>query len=80
MRRREAAALQIAVVSAGLASTALGPIVCGTQTPSRESHEAARELLVRELEAAGVRDPRVLAAVRAVPRHEFVPPEEQARA
>ena len=41
----------------------------------------ARERMVEEqIEARGVRDPRVLAALRAVPRHEFVPPEERAHA
>ena len=35
---------------------------------------AAREKMVREqIEARGVRNPRVLAAMRAVPRHELVP-------
>src|SRR5262245_60835707 len=40
-----------------------------------------RERMVEEqIEARGVRDSRVLAALRAVPRHEFVPPEERAHA
>jgi protein-L-isoaspartate(D-aspartate) O-methyltransferase len=34
-----------------------------------------REDLVRSVVAAGVRDPRVLNALRAVPRAGFVPPE-----
>src|SRR5215207_7429657 len=35
-----------------------------------------RERMVRtQLEARGIDDPRVLAAMRSVPRHEFVPPE-----
>jgi protein-L-isoaspartate(D-aspartate) O-methyltransferase len=33
-----------------------------------------RERMVREIEARGIRDEHVLAAMRAVPRHEFVPP------
>ncbi len=33
-----------------------------------------------QIEARGVRDPAVLAAMRAVPRHEFVPPEARTRA
>ena len=38
------------------------------------AHE--RERMVRwQIESRGVRDPHVLAAMRAVPRHEFVPPE-----
>lgn len=37
-------------------------------------HGRLREAMVREqIEARGVRDPRVLAALRAVPRERFVP-------
>ena len=40
-----------------------------------------RARMVREqIEARGVRDPRVLAAMREVPRHRFVPEENQALA
>jgi protein-L-isoaspartate(D-aspartate) O-methyltransferase len=50
------------------------------QSPSDE-YTAAREQMVREqMEARGIRDPRVLAALRKVPRHLFVPPEEQGEA
>jgi protein-L-isoaspartate(D-aspartate) O-methyltransferase len=50
------------------------------QSPSDE-YTAAREQMVREqIEARGVRDARVLAAMRKVARHLFVPPEEQAEA
>jgi protein-L-isoaspartate(D-aspartate) O-methyltransferase len=42
-----------------------------------DQFEAAREQMVREqIEDRGIRDPRVLAAMRKVPRHLFVPPEE----
>lgn len=42
---------------------------------------AERERMVRtQIEARGVRDPRVLEAVRAVHRHRFVPPAMQDRA
>ncbi|WP_407354597.1 protein-L-isoaspartate(D-aspartate) O-methyltransferase [Luteimonas sp. R10] len=34
----------------------------------------------RQIEARGVRDPRVLEAMRTVPRHRFVPPERAAQA
>jgi protein-L-isoaspartate(D-aspartate) O-methyltransferase len=50
------------------------------QSPSDE-YKAAREQMVREqIEARGIRDARVLAALRKVPRHLFVPPEEQGEA
>jgi protein-L-isoaspartate(D-aspartate) O-methyltransferase len=44
-------------------------------TPAQETEAAAlREAMVaNQLETRGVRDPRVLAAMRAVPRHRFVP-------
>ncbi|HEX7702412.1 MAG TPA: protein-L-isoaspartate(D-aspartate) O-methyltransferase [Kofleriaceae bacterium] len=42
---------------------------------------AAREQMVRDtIEAKGIRDPRVLAAMRRVPRHELVPAALQAHA
>lgn len=41
-----------------------------------EDAELARERMVRyQLEARGIRDVRVLEAMRRVPRHRFVPPE-----
>jgi protein-L-isoaspartate(D-aspartate) O-methyltransferase len=50
------------------------------QSPS-DDYKAAREQMVREqIEARGIRDARVLAAMRKVPRHLFVPPEEQGEA
>ena len=46
-----------------------------------DDYRQARERLVREeIEARGVRDPRVLAAMRKVPRHLFVEPAQQAHA
>jgi protein-L-isoaspartate(D-aspartate) O-methyltransferase len=46
-----------------------------------EDPGVARERMVREqLEAHGQWEPRVLAAMRAVPRHEFVPPALRERA
>jgi protein-L-isoaspartate(D-aspartate) O-methyltransferase len=45
------------------------------------NHAAARARMVQEqLAARGVRDPRVLAAMGKVPRHEFVPERYQAQA
>ncbi len=43
-----------------------------------ESFDVARERMVStQIEARGVRDPKVLAAMRRVPRHLFVPPPER---
>mgnify|MGYP002624849535 CR=1 FL=1 len=45
---------------------------------SRPDFEALREEMVRQqLAARDIRDERVLAAARAVPRHHFVPRSEQ---
>lgn len=41
---------------------------------------AGAEGLIAELAAAGVRDRRLLEAVRAIPRHQFVPAKERDRA
>jgi protein-L-isoaspartate(D-aspartate) O-methyltransferase len=46
-----------------------------------DPYRLARERMVHdEIEARGIRDPRVLAAMRKVPRHLFVAPEEQQNA
>ena len=46
-----------------------------------EAREAERGRMVAEqIARRGVRDPRVLAAMREVPRHEFVPPSERPHA
>jgi protein-L-isoaspartate(D-aspartate) O-methyltransferase len=46
-----------------------------------DEYEAAREQMVREqIEDRGVHDARILAALRKVPRHLFVPSEERAQA
>ncbi len=48
-----------------------GALACPT---ARVGFEAERERMVQhQIEARGVRDERVLAALRAVPRHRFVP-------
>lgn len=48
---------------------------------SQTSFLTRRELMVRsQLEERGIRDPRVLRTMRAVPRHEFVPAEFRDRA
>lgn len=51
-------------------------------SPSRAADERAieRERLVSSLAAKGIRDPRVLAALRTVPRHAFVPEANRGQA
>jgi len=49
--------------------------------PGRDYFTRQREEMVRyQIEARGINDPRVLAAMRKVPRHLYVPPEERKRA
>ncbi|MCU0974538.1 MAG: protein-L-isoaspartate(D-aspartate) O-methyltransferase [Burkholderiales bacterium] len=47
-------------------------------TPKNMSFEEQREWMIRtQLEASGIRDARVLQAMRTVPRERFVPPDER---
>ena len=53
----------------------------GGNAQGTDRYRGARERLVRErIETAGVRDSRVLDAIRTTPRHEFVPMSEVRRA
>jgi len=64
MRARTTTALLIAV------------LVCASGDAVPMEFSAERDAMVeRQIEARGIRDPRVLAAMRRVPRHRFVPPE-----
>ena len=51
-----------------------GAAAKGTEAEQREN------MVSRQIEARGVRDPRVLAAMRRVPRHEFIPAAQRALA
>jgi protein-L-isoaspartate(D-aspartate) O-methyltransferase len=44
---------------------------------SRETREARERMVQEQIFARGIRDPRVLGALRKVPRHRFVPPAMQ---
>jgi protein-L-isoaspartate(D-aspartate) O-methyltransferase len=64
---------------------AVGVVAACRSEPSRQgapdSWAAARAAMVSEqIEARGVRDPAVLAALRSVPRHELVPADVRERA
>jgi protein-L-isoaspartate(D-aspartate) O-methyltransferase len=70
----------LAAAAAGSARAAQREVemaeVEGMQAEGADPTAAARERMVREqIQARGVKDPRVLAAMRAVPRHELVPEE-----
>lgn len=65
----------VLLVLAGMAAAARGPL------QSDEALAAKRKAMVdRQIAARGVTDPRVLQAMRDVPRHAFVPPEYAALA
>lgn len=52
---------------------------CGQRLPDEGRWREARERLVdRQLAPLGIRDSATLAAMRSVPRHEFVPAEQRA--
>jgi protein-L-isoaspartate(D-aspartate) O-methyltransferase len=63
-------------------------LACGSEpaptvrkTPASDPLAAERHRMVKQtIEARGVLDDRVLAAMRRVPRHEFIPPDVRARA
>lgn len=62
-------------MSAALA--AIGVLVAGGCRGPADSMQAKRnDMVERQIAARGVRDPRVLEAMRAVPRHLFVSPAE----
>jgi len=66
MRKSVAAWLVIAAVA--------GPVAAAAD----DDQAAARERMVRDdIVAGGVTDPRVLASMRATPRHEFLPPAQR---
>ena len=61
---------------AGRALLLLAATACRAAAPDSDDPARARERMVREqIEARGVTDARTLAAMRAVERHRFVPPE-----
>jgi protein-L-isoaspartate(D-aspartate) O-methyltransferase len=62
-------------MGSGLVPTVLVlAFACGTPTTMTTDYAGARERMVRQqLEVRGIGDARVLAAMRKVPRHEFVP-------
>jgi protein-L-isoaspartate(D-aspartate) O-methyltransferase len=56
------------------------PVACQRAPDAGNWHEARARLVDERLVPAGIRDWITLAAMRAVPRHEFVPEDQRARA
>ncbi|MGZ5381938.1 MAG: protein-L-isoaspartate(D-aspartate) O-methyltransferase, partial [Thermoanaerobaculia bacterium] len=50
----------------------------GCQSPADPMRKKRSDMVESQIAARGVRDPRVLEAMRTVPRHLFVPPAEEA--
>jgi protein-L-isoaspartate(D-aspartate) O-methyltransferase len=55
----------------------LATVAAQASADSEEQREARRRMVEEQIAARGVRDTRVLAAVRKIPRHLFVPPQMQ---
>ncbi|HZB27374.1 MAG TPA: protein-L-isoaspartate O-methyltransferase, partial [Gemmatimonadales bacterium] len=53
---------------------------CAQREPAPDRWEESREQLAEQVADAGIRDSATLSAMRTVPRHEFVPPDQQAYA
>ncbi len=71
----------LAAVLLAAAFIVSGPASARAQGQSNPDYEQARLKMVSDfVEKAGVHDARVLAAMRRVPRHEFVPPAYRAKA
>jgi len=66
----------------GIVAAAVACVPPAGAPPVRDAatHRARRHALVDAIAAAGVRDSATLAAMRAVPRHEFVLPQDRALA
>lgn len=55
--------------------------MAGEEATTEAAYRSAREaMVVRQIEARGIRDPLVLNALRAVPRHRFVPKRYRSQA
>ena len=69
------------IVAQYLLLAAITTTGCGQQTPTAADFAAQRHGMVeRQLQARGIKDERVLAAMAKVPREEFVPADARAEA
>ena len=67
--------------AAAAALAAVGVLFAGgCQGPADPMQKKRNDMVERQIAARGIRDPRVLEAMRTVPRHLFVPPAEEASA
>jgi protein-L-isoaspartate(D-aspartate) O-methyltransferase len=83
MRRRPFVGVSIALGLLPSLLCAAAPCNCGAPVPAAPAidfRQAAHAMVVQQLQARGIRDPRVLAAMASLPRERFVPAERQAQA
>lgn len=64
-------------VIVGVAVVAVCAVPAGATSPVDPFAAARERMVVEQIEARGIADPRVLAAMRSVPRHELVPAGER---
>lgn len=67
----------LAILATSLAASMLGLSTCAEAQNGAGENARAVEMVRRQLEARDVREPRVLAAMRRVPRHRFVPASQR---
>ncbi|HEX5135092.1 MAG TPA: protein-L-isoaspartate(D-aspartate) O-methyltransferase [Thermoanaerobaculia bacterium] len=72
--------LSLLVISASGCKGRVADTTRVTATPSETDAERRARMVETQIVARGVRDPRVLAAMRKVPRHLFVDPAQRAQA
>ncbi|MEQ8457402.1 MAG: protein-L-isoaspartate(D-aspartate) O-methyltransferase [Sandaracinaceae bacterium] len=65
------------ILATSLAASLLGLSTCAEAQNGAGENARAVEMVRRQLEARDVREPRVLAAMRRVPRHRFVPASQR---
>ena len=86
MRRSAPASLSLLAASGLLfacsGDTASGPLRAGGRAAAQETDrtDERQRMVDTQIAARGIRDPRVLEAMRTVPRHRFVPPALQDQA
>jgi len=68
MRARACACAAVIIVAVACAANGMGP-----QRDPRAFDAARTRMVDEQLRSRDIRDPRVLDAMRRVPRHEFVP-------
>ena len=66
------------IAALGMASVLMG--TAGLCKEPKDFAERRHEMVREQIEARGIRSPRVLAALRKVPRHRFVPEDQAERA